>query len=145
MASGGGLPRKELEYFSDADAAGDEEGWNVSTDLPLPEIVVTTRPKSREETHTRWLPPYHVVLHNDDFHSFEFVVDVLRKALGLSAERAYQLTLQAHTQGKAVVWTGAKEVAEFKADQVRTFHEVRARDGAKLGPLECTIEPAPAA
>jgi ATP-dependent Clp protease adapter protein ClpS len=50
--------------------------------------------------------------------------------------------MQAHTSGRAVVWTGPKEVAELKADQIRTFHEVRAT-GANLGPLSCYIEPAP--
>ena len=29
------------------------------------------------------------------------------------------------------------------ADQTSTFHEVRERDGAKLGPVGCVIEPAP--
>jgi ATP-dependent Clp protease adaptor protein ClpS len=90
-----------------------------------------------EETHTRRVPPYHVILENDDYHSQEFVVNVLRKALGYSAERAFQLMMLAHTSGRSVVWTGPKEVAELKADQIRTFHE-----GAH-GPLHCTIEPAP--
>ena len=58
---------------------------------------------------------YHVILDNDDFHSFEFVVEVLCKALGYARERSFQLTLQAHTSGRAVVWTGPKEVAELKA------------------------------
>jgi hypothetical protein len=33
-------------------------------------------------------------------------------------------------------------VAELKCDQVRTFHEVRQKDGKNLGPVGCTIEPA---
>jgi ATP-dependent Clp protease adaptor protein ClpS len=109
----------------------------------LPDVTVTTRPKAREEAHTRRIPPYNVILENDDHHSFEFVMDVLRKVLGCAEERAFQLTLEAHTSGRSVIWTGPKEVAELKADQVRTFHEVRARDQAPLGPLGCTIEPAP--
>jgi len=107
------------------------------------EIVVTTKPKSDEKTRTRQVPPYNVILENDDHHSFEFVVSVLIKALGFSVERAFQLTNQAHTSGRAVVWTGPKEVAELKVDQIRTFHETREVDGAKLGPLDCSIEPAP--
>jgi ATP-dependent Clp protease adaptor protein ClpS len=117
----------------------------MSHDSSLPEVHVTTRPKEREETRTRRLPPYNVILENDDYHSFEFVMDVLRKALGYTEERAYALTQQAHTSGRAIVWTGSKEVAELKLEQLRTFHEVRASDGAKLGPLDCTIEPAPGA
>ncbi len=106
-------------------------------------VPVIPIPREREETQTRRVPPYHVILENDDFHSFEFVVDVLRKVLGCTPERAFQLAFQAHTSGRSVIWTGSREVAELKVEQVRTFHEVRALDGAKLGPLGCTIEPAP--
>jgi ATP-dependent Clp protease adaptor protein ClpS len=109
----------------------------------FPEASVTTKPREEERTHTRRLPPYNVILENDDFHSFEFVVGVIEKALGYPQARAFQLTEQAHTAGRAVVWTGSKEVAELKVEQIRTFHEVRLSDGAKLGPLTCTIEPAP--
>ncbi len=115
----------------------------MSSNPSLPDIQVTTKPREREETRTRRVPPYNVILHNDDHHSFEFVVDVLRKALGCTTERAYQFTFMAHTSGRAVIWTGTKEVAELKHDQVSSFHEIRDSDGARLGPLTCTIEPAP--
>ncbi len=105
------------------------------------ETITTTKPIEREESETRLLPPYNVILMNDDVHSFEFVISVLRKAIGCDEPRAFQLTEQAHSRGRAVIWTGAKEVAEFKVEQIRTFHETRA-DGAKLGPLDCDIEPA---
>jgi ATP-dependent Clp protease adaptor protein ClpS len=109
----------------------------------LPDVLVTTKPKQREQTTTRRIPPYHVILENDDYHTIEFVVDVLRKVLGCPLERAAQFALQAHTTGRSIIWTGTKEVAELKVEQVRSFHEIRASDGAKLGPLGCTIEPAP--
>jgi ATP-dependent Clp protease adaptor protein ClpS len=115
----------------------------MSSETSLPEVTVAAQPKSRDEQKTRRVPPYHVILENDDFHSFEFVIGVLRKALGYSEERAYQLAHQAHTSGRAVVWTAPREVAELKADQIRTFQETRAPDGASLGPLGCTIEPVP--
>src|SRR5438132_2308868 len=106
----------------------------MSHEPVFPETTVTTKTQPRERTRSRRVPPYNVILENDDHHSFEFVIEVLRKALGYSAERAYQLTEQAHTSGRAVVWTGPKEVAELKADQISTFHEAR-RDGTNLGPL----------
>lgn len=104
-----------------------------------------SKPRTRpsEKSQTRRIPPYHVVLANDDQHTIEFVIDVLRKVLGTPLERALQLTMEAHTSGRAVIWTGTKEVAELKVEQMTTYHEVRADDGAKLGPLTCTIEPAP--
>jgi ATP-dependent Clp protease adaptor protein ClpS len=101
-----------------------------------------TRPKTGEKPRTRRIPPYHVILLNDDHHSMEFVIEVLGKALGYEAERCVQLMLVAHHTGRAVIWTGSKEVAELKVDQIRTFPEIR-MDGRNLGPLGCEIEPAP--
>ncbi len=115
----------------------------VSHDAKLPDVQVTTKAKPREETRTRRVPPYHVILENDDYHSFDFVIEVLCKVLGCPLERAYQFALQAHTTGRAIIWTGTKEVAELKVDQITTFCEIRASDQAQLGPLGCTIEPAP--
>src|SRR5262249_55164229 len=106
---------------------------------------VTTRPKTEQQQQTRLIPPYNVILENDDHHSFEFVMSVLQKVLGCARERAFQLTEEAHTTGRSVIWTGTKEVAELKVDQIRTFIEIRERDGANLGPLSCLIEPAPGA
>ena len=104
---------------------------------------VTTLPQRREDVHTRRVPPYNVILENDDDHSMQFVVEVLCKALGCTVERAVLYMMEAHTSGRAVVWTAPKEVAELKAEQIRTFHEVRERDGKQLGPVGCRIEPAP--
>ena len=106
-----------------------------------PDLGITTRPREQEAVKTRLLPPYNVILENDDDHSFDFVIEVVRKALGYSHEHAVQLTMEAHNKGRAVVWTGPKEVAELKAEQMQSFHETR-YDGRQLGPLGVTIEPA---
>jgi ATP-dependent Clp protease adaptor protein ClpS len=103
----------------------------------------TTHPEEKTREETRLLPPYHVILENDDFHSFDFVIGVLVKTIGCSTLRAVKLAWKAHSDGRAVIWTGSKEVAEFKVEQIRTFHETREGDGKKLGPLSCCIEPAP--
>ena len=105
----------------------------------VPEIL------PHDETRTRRVPPYNVILLNDDFHSFDFVVMVLRKVYGVTQERGLQLALQAHETGRAVVWTGPKEGAELKVEQMRTFHEVRDGGQRDLGPVDCHIEPAPGA
>jgi ATP-dependent Clp protease adaptor protein ClpS len=109
----------------------------------IPDGGVTTRTSPREETRTRRVPPYHVILENDDHHSMQFVVEVLCQVLGCPVERAYQFMMEAHSSGRAVIWTGPREVAELKAEQIQTFPEIR--EGTHLGPLSCSIEPAPAA
>lgn len=102
--------------------------------MPVLEPETTSRP--------RLLPPYNVILMNDDDHSMEFVVDVLRKVFGYPLEKSFQLMQTAHETGMAVVWTGPKEVAELKAEQMSTFHETRERDNKDLGPVGVRIEPA---
>ena len=107
------------------------------------DLVMATKPLEMEETKTRLLPPYNVILENDDHHSMEFVIGVLQKALGYNDQRSFQLMMLAHESGQAIVWTGSKEVAELKLEQMLSFHEIQP-GGKKLGPLGVRIEPAPA-
>jgi ATP-dependent Clp protease adaptor protein ClpS len=113
----------------------------VNNSSSTPDVGITTKPREREETHTHRQPPYNVILENDDDHSFEFVMEVLRKVLACTEQRAFQLTHEAHTNGRAIIWTGAREVAEFKVEQVQTFQEIKG--STKLGSLGCYLEPAP--
>ncbi len=104
-----------------------------------------TKPREKSREKTRHLPPYHVILENDDFHSFDFVMEVLRKALGLTEQQALQFTQTAHRTGRAVGRTGNKEVAELKMEQIREVFQLRTPcHGAKLGAPGVLIEPAPA-
>ncbi|MEX2026367.1 MAG: ATP-dependent Clp protease adaptor ClpS [Pirellulaceae bacterium] len=88
-------------------------------------------------------PRYAVILHNDDVNTAEFVVGVLQKVLHYDQAKAFQLMLRAHVSGRSAVWTGVLEVAELKADQIRSCgcDPLRAADGA--GPLRVTVEPLP--
>jgi ATP-dependent Clp protease adaptor protein ClpS len=102
-----------------------------------PEIETTIKHKT--------LPPYQVILLNDDVHSMPFVVTVIQKVFGYDEQKAFMLMLEAHHNQRAVVWSGTKEGAELKQEQVRSFHEIiRLPDGSDkdLGPLGCDIEPA---
>ena len=112
----------------------------MNEESPVSNVVVA--PKEKERAKTRRVPPYNVILLNDDHHTMDFVIEVLCKALGYTTERAYQLMMQAHNSGRAIVWTAPKEIAELKAEQIQTFHQKLA-DGRELGPLGCEIEPAP--
>ena len=60
----------------------------MSHEAKLPDVQVTTKAQPQEETRTRRVPPYNVILENDEHHSFEFVVEVLCKVLGCAPERA---------------------------------------------------------
>lgn len=81
--------------------------------LDLPEVETVT------EEATRVDPPWNVLLYNDDFHSFDEVILQVQKATGISLERAVEITLEAHTQGRAVCFTGPLERCEHVAAVLR--------------------------
>jgi ATP-dependent Clp protease adaptor protein ClpS len=108
----------------------------MASAVPLPETEVIT------EQQTRRQPPYAVVLLNDDLNGMDFVIEVLRKVFGYELEKCFELMMEAHEKGRAVVWVGSLEVAELKADQVRSCGpDPRSKDrGAQ--PLGVSVEPA---
>jgi ATP-dependent Clp protease adaptor protein ClpS len=91
----------------------------MSETTTLPEPVVRTRHKSKEKTKKQ--PPYHVILLNDDDHSFEYVITMLQQLFGHPVERGYQMALEVHTKGRVIVDTTSKERAELKRDQIHAF------------------------
>ncbi|MFQ5382574.1 MAG: ATP-dependent Clp protease adaptor ClpS [Dehalococcoidia bacterium] len=65
------------------------------------------------ETLKRLLPPYRVVLHNDDHNKMDFVVNSLRACVpSLTREEATEIMLQAHNHGTATVIVCPREAAE---------------------------------
>ncbi|MEM1354524.1 MAG: ATP-dependent Clp protease adaptor ClpS [Planctomycetota bacterium] len=99
--------------------------------------------KPREGKQIDKLPPWAVVLHNDDQNSFEFVIQTLQKVLGIGLTHAVALTMRAHVSGRAVVWSGHRELAELKAGQItgRGADPAVMHRGAE--PLRVTVEKMP--
>ena len=83
-------------------------------------------------------PPqmYQVVMLNDDYTPMEFVVEVLQLFFAMGREKATQVMLAVHTQGKAVCGIYTRDIAETKAMQVNRC----ARENQH--PLLCEIEAA---
>jgi ATP-dependent Clp protease adaptor protein ClpS len=82
-------------------------------------------------------PPMHkVILLNDDYTPMDFVVNVLKVFFGMDQEKATQVMLAVHTQGKAVCGLFSKDVAETKAAQVNQY----ARESQH--PLLCEVDKA---
>jgi ATP-dependent Clp protease adaptor protein ClpS len=99
-------------------------------------------PEVTTEQKTRRLPPYNVVILNDDDHTFEYVIDLLTKLFRHAIKTAEELALRIHIAGRAVVYTTHKELAELKRDQVIAYGPDPWSKACK-GPLRCYVEPAP--
>lgn len=96
------------------------------------------REKLREAERKKAQPPpmYKVLLNNDNYTPMDFVVEVLMRFFTMDAERAYQLMLTVHNQGRAVCGVYTAEIAETKVMQVNQYARKHQH------PLLCTMEQA---
>ena len=76
-----------------------------------PIVTTKTAPRSRTKTknETRQLPPYNVIILNDEEHTYEYVIELLTKLFAHSTSTAEELTLRIDRTGRAIVYTTHKE------------------------------------
>ena len=67
------------------------------------------------------LPPYHVVLLDDNDHSHEYVMEMLKAIFGYHESMGFTLADKVDSQGRAVVFTTHREYAELKRDQIQAY------------------------
>jgi ATP-dependent Clp protease adaptor protein ClpS len=77
------------------------------------------KPRILEEEETRLARPWVVILYNDDWHPYDQVVFQVQKATGCSLEEAEWITHEAHTQGRAIAYSGTQEECERVANVLR--------------------------
>lgn len=63
------------------------------------------------------LPPYKVLLHNDDVNTFEHAIRAILRLTHLPTEEAVRKALTAHEQGVALLLVTHKERAELYQEQ----------------------------
>ena len=79
------------------------------------------QPEQLEKRETEGLPPYNVVLLDDEDHSYEYVIFMLKKIFGHPLEKGYEMAKEVDTTGRVVVLTTHLEEAELKRDQIHDF------------------------
>ena len=85
-------------------------------------------------------PRYHVILWNDDDHSYHYVIEMLLRLFGHPPERGLRLAREVDHEGRAVVLTTTREHAELKRDQIHAFGADRLVASSK-GAMRASIEP----
>lgn len=99
-------------------------------------------PETREDTDVRTRHDvsepimYKVLLHNDDYTTMEFVVEVLQKVFYKAPAEATRIMLLVHKSGVGVCGVYTAEVAETKVEVV---HHLARKNGF---PLQCSMEDA---
>src|SRR5256885_6716792 len=112
----------------------------------VPDVAVA-EPEQKRKPNPRKKPPrqqprYHVILWNDNDHSYDYVVEMMQKLFGHPQERGFLIAKEVDTQGKAVCLTTTLEHAELKRDQIHAYGPDKHIERCK-GSMSATLEAAP--
>ena len=73
---------------------------------------------------------WRVIVLNDDHNTFEHVARTLARVIpNLSVDQGYRIADQIHSSGRAIVWSGERELAELYWEQLNEA-------GLTMAPLE---------
>ncbi len=89
----------------------------------------------------RPVPRYHVILLDDNDHSYEYVIEMLGKVFGHGPIKAFKMAEEVDSAGRVIVETTTLERAEFKRDQIHAYGADWRIERCK-GSMSATIEPA---
>ena len=84
---------------------------------------------------------YHVIILNDEEHSFDYVIEMLQAVFNLLYATAAAHTLEAHNTGSSIVLTTNLEEAGTKRDQVHAYGPDWRMPNSR-GPVAALVEPA---
>lgn len=90
----------------------------------------------RSEEEIREPKQYRVILHNDDYTTMDFVIEVLVTVFHKSTAEATKIMLDVHKRGKGICGVYTYDIAATKAARV---HQMA---GIREFPLKCSLEEA---
>ena len=111
-----------------------------ATTTPVMPARPTVRP-SPPQAKPDLEPPYHVILHDDDTHSYQYVVEMLAAIFAYNEATGYKMATEVDESGRVIVATCHKELAELRVEQI---HEYGADPSMKesTGSMKASMEPA---
>lgn len=110
------------------------------TAVAEPAEAVEQLPRAKQQQKPKRQPRYHVILWDDDDHTYEYVVLMMRKLFGHAVEKGVEIAVEVDTAGRAICLTTTMEHAELKRDQIHAFGADPLLPRCK-GSMSATIEP----
>lgn len=108
---------------------------------PMAQTEAVPIPGTGTSTDDELTPLYHVVLLDDDEHTYDYVIEMLCTIFVISATAAFRHAVEVDTVGRTVVMTCEKEQAEFGRDQIHAYG-ADPRMPVSKGSMTAVIEPA---
>lgn len=105
------------------------------------ETEVLTRPEleSIEDSDSDFDVPWNVVLLDDDFHSYDYVVEMLCEIFGYSIRKSLRLTIEVDTRKRVILWSGHRELAEMYQEKIHEYGPDWRMDTSR-GSMSCVLE-----
>src|SRR4026208_1558971 len=101
----------------------------------------TALPEVEDETSDQLQPLYHVILLNDEDHTYDYVIEMLEKIFGFSETKALSHAVEVDTQGTTILLTCDLEMAEHKRDLIHSYGPDW-RLARSLGAMAAIVRPA---
>lgn len=101
----------------------------------------TLSPVVQPTEQERRVPLFHVVLLDDDDHTYDYVIEMLEKLFLCSQSAAFQHAVEVDTTGRTVVMTCELPQAEFGRDQIHAYGADWRMPRSK-GSMSAVLEPA---
>jgi ATP-dependent Clp protease adaptor protein ClpS len=96
---------------------GGVAAW-MGNEMP-PQTISPPEVQQREDVRAFKLPPWRVMLHNDDHNSFEHVIiSLVTTVPSLTPDEAVAITMEAHNTGVALVIVTPLERAELYSERL---------------------------
>ena len=109
------------------------------TDLPTGSTSTLEREEVQPKSKT--LPPWNVVLLDDDDHTYEYVIGMLTDLFGHPVATCFQMAQEVDSMGRVIVFSTHRERAELERDRIHGYG-ADPRIGRCKGSMSAVIEPA---
>jgi len=107
-------------------------------------VAVAQQPAQAAKPRTpKPLDLFHVILHDDDHHTYDYVMKMMQQLFACDEEAAFVRAKTVDKEGRVICLTTHKELAELKRDQIHAFGPDR-RIASCKGAMSASIEPAKA-
>lgn len=104
--------------------------------------VVNPGTHVREDTDIEFEKMFHLVLLDDDDHTYQYVIEMVGAVFGYTRDKAFAIACIVDNDGRAILMTGRKSDLELKQDQVHAFG-ADPRMPQSAGSMSAVLEPVP--